>query len=83
MTEYKLNPADLSAAAARTAEWQVQRETCDRCANCLTNIGRTGERIMVCSAIPASGMSYGAYCIDAREIGQRCGPNANLFQPKE
>jgi len=83
MIEYKLNPADLSAAAKRTAQWQIERQTCERCANCLMNTGKSGERVMVCAATPATGMPYGAYCIDAREPGQRCGHNAILFQPKE
>ena len=83
MTEYKLNPVDFSAAKARTALWLEQREKCLSCAHCLMSRGGGGETIMVCGETPATGMRYGAYCIDAREPEQSCGPDANLFQPKE
>lgn len=73
----------------RTALWHQQREKCRACANLETE---EMARVMRCKLVPiatedqrASNMFAGrgltAYCIDAREPGAACGPDAKLFTP--
>lgn len=61
----------------RTVEWWTQRVLCERCTHM-----RKGDTWIKCEVTPWAGVGR-AYCIDAREPGQRCGTHATLFQPKE
>lgn len=66
----------------RTALWFEQRETCERCANCIVmpplagrNSGNGGMRCALNKPEP--------YCIDMREVGDStCGPEARFFKEK-
>lgn len=77
----------------RTALWWQEREQCAICKHShsegdLTHGRRTSKTPVTDPGMRCSGtivQTHGrgrridAFCIDAREEGQRCGPNATLF----
>jgi hypothetical protein len=80
-------------AHPRTALWWQQREQCQRCARSVTEGDTTnGRRTQAtaagglrCSAATkriggAGSRAVAVYCIDARDEGGRCGPEAKLFE---
>lgn len=74
----------------RTALWWEQRPKCEACVNSHTNGDTTnglrkndtaGEGLRCTAAkAPARWRPIEAYCIDAREPGTPCGPDALLFK---
>lgn len=76
----------------RTALWHRQRAQCERCAHLREyRNSRDGPGGMRCAAAPSYAqqdrIAHGRrpselwdYCIDAREPGGVCGPDAQLFQ---
>lgn len=73
----------------RTALWWEQRKQCESCEHCVriptkpTAGGRISTYPYRCGATPAGGPTGLAYCIEARDEGGNCGPNANLYQTKK
>lgn len=76
----------------RTALWMEQRELCRRCAH---HSSAAGERCVAVRVLgnPASTakstllrrlrtQARCAYCMDARDAGAPCGPDATLFEEK-
>lgn len=71
----------------RTRLWWVQREQCAQCKHCKTAAraatrSEPRNRVMQCGAGKAKAKTDRS-CILAREEGNRCGPEAKLFQPRE
>lgn len=60
-----------------TELWWTRRSRCESCAN--LQLG-SGMRCKVTPAPRANGQRELLYCIDAREEGQPCGPDARLFK---
>lgn len=73
----------------RTARWWAERSTCRACAHHLRDErvkDRGGERCALSTVwigCRDRGRRIFAYCIDTREPGASCGPEAALFTPKE
>lgn len=82
-------PHDPRKPHPRTVLWMTKQQAkCKECANVvdLTGMQRDGSGGMRCKASPPTlrtGPRVHAYCIDAREPGQPCGPKAALFVPKK
>lgn len=68
----------------RTELWWTQRSTCDQCAHCDRRVSKHKETAYPyrCT-IGKADKRKKVYCIDMRDEGQPCGPDAKLFQPKE
>ena len=65
----------------RTTLWWAQRVACDSCAHMRRHVGNcraTENTLIMCAATPAGRYTGFASCIDAREPGRPCGPDATL-----
>ena len=62
----------------RTLAWWREREQCLRC----RNYRKMSSRLQYCAATPVARNRYPAACIDAREPGCPCGPQALLFEAR-
>jgi hypothetical protein len=74
---------------SRTRRWWQERETCRACVHYVFGVDKHGSGGERCAAVRVrvgltgrSGRTLNQYCIDARDEGARCGPNATLFKPK-
>ena len=84
----------LSVHPATLAWWQ-QRQQCQQCKHCAVSYGQDGQAIMRCAVSQHKDplvrrMHAGRtmsdmriYCIDARDEGGDCGPDAKLWEGKE
>ncbi len=67
----------------RTALWWMQRGKCIGCKHSRTAMPPSvAEGRMSCVLTPMRGKGR-ADCIDAREVGADCGPDAILFSPRK
>jgi len=66
---------DYAKPHPRTVLWFKEREQCLTCA------AQSGWRCHLTKSDLSSSPRW-AYCIDAREPGQPCGPDARLHSPK-
>lgn len=77
----------------RDVLWFNQKDVCNRCGNMVVSSPSArdraaGVRVMRCAAVEHADLPHRgrvgyvglAYCIDARDQGSPCGPEANLFQ---
>jgi hypothetical protein len=74
-------------AHPRTALWQRQRAQCAGCAHLIDAPLPLQHQAMRCAAVPVPQRQGRPrahdpeFCIDAREEGAACGPDAVLFTP--
>jgi hypothetical protein len=73
----------------RTQKWWEERVTCRACVHYVVGVDRHGAGGERCAAVRyrvglggRSGRTLNMYCIDARDEGSRCGPDAVLFKPR-
>ena len=70
-----------------TAVWWERRDVCESCAHFNVQLGREGERMMLCRRARTDRRQQrdirGQYCIDARDEEGICGPTARFYQPLE
>lgn len=83
---------DPTAPHPRTVLWLTkQRDECRACKNCdcktvVSGGDKSESQPLRCKLTPkrrGNRYSHHEYCIDAREPGQPCGPDAQLFAPKK
>lgn len=77
---------DFSKIHPRTELWFRQKHTClacDHCANREVKSGDASARVMRCKLTKGVGAAIHGYCIDARDTGQPCGPDARNFKRKD
>lgn len=77
----------------RTVLWMMEREQCRVCRHCAIvaessrnparSTGPGGWWCLASRPIKKAKHKHEAYCIDARESGQPCGPEGRLFSPKK
>lgn len=83
----------MQRARARDVLWFNQKDVCNRCRNLVVSSPSArdraaGIRVMRCAAVEHSELQRRgrkgyvglAYCIDARDQGSPCGPEAKLFE---